>query len=315
MIRAFCSSICLLLRRVARHDPRVGITGKPADMAPHRDRIMQHGNICTTRCARSGRRYSHYVHTPAPAFLRPSYHLLLLKGARKAIARIWRGLYLCIFSFSFRLQRTAHIRSWQRKMGRVVEENQTERENENGAGHGVGEQCWKPATRGRTSSENDHFIPLHVRSTCLPAKPSWMSLFGGRSPPRHQRPRPPTPRGPHLNQSAQAVVVHIALEAAVVAAGRAGAVGRLEDTQVDEPGAGVELGVDGVDEPGLVLVDRLEDDDAGDIARAHGRHPAQRHGVAVVPHVELEEGDRRLAALADLEGGTRGEGGDAKLVR
>lgn len=57
-------------------------------------------------------------------------------------------------------------------------------------------------------------------------------------------------------------------------AGRWGrrALGRFEDAQVDEPGARVELGVDGVDEPLLrvLLVGvplRLHDYDAGDLLR------------------------------------------------
>lgn len=93
-----------------------------------------------------------------------------------------------------------------------------------------------------------------------------------------------------------------------------------EAADIDEPGARVELGVDGVDQPRVLVAGRrlhgLGDDDAGDELGSAGRDdaaPADEDGVAVVPEVEKLEGDRRLTALASLKGGAGVEGGGTLL--
>lgn len=93
------------------------------------------------------------------------------------------------------------------------------------------------------------------------------------------------------------------------------AVLRVEGAQVHEPGARVEFRVDGLDQPGVVLVDGLEHQDAGDGRGRLLRPPAHGDGQALVPDVELREGDGRLRALALLEGGACAEGCGAELQR
>lgn len=90
-----------------------------------------------------------------------------------------------------------------------------------------------------------------------------------------------------------------------------------EDTEIVEPCAAVELGVDGVDQPWLVLVALVagdfQDDDTGDLllwlngAWSAGL-PSESDKVASVPHVESLEWDVWLRALAGLEGLKAGEG-------
>ena len=92
---------------------------------------------------------------------------------------------------------------------------------------------------------------------------------------------------------------------------------RGEDAEVDEPGARVELGVDGLDEPGLGTGSalRLHDDVAGDDLRALGGAPADHDGaLAGVPEVQDLEGDRGLGALTFLEGLEGVEGGLAEWL-
>jgi hypothetical protein len=69
----------------------------------------------------------------------------------------------------------------------------------------------------------------------------------------------------------------------------AGAASWLEDVKVDEPGAAVELGVDGLDLPAAAGMYGLHDDVARDDLWGLGRAPADDDGVAVVPDVELLE--------------------------
>jgi hypothetical protein len=107
----------------------------------------------------------------------------------------------------------------------------------------------------------------------------------------------------------------------------AGRVGRARETgaggadagfnQVLEPGTGVELAVDGVNQPrvgGAVLVlDDFHADQADDGLGVGDRCgvgglPADDDGVARVPEVEALEVDGRLLALADLELRETGEG-------
>jgi hypothetical protein len=87
--------------------------------------------------------------------------------------------------------------------------------------------------------------------------------------------------------------------------------------QVLEPGAGVELAVDGVDEPrvggGVLVLDDFHADQADDGLGVGdgcgvGGLPADDDGVARVPEVEALEVDGRLLALADLELLEAGEG-------
>jgi hypothetical protein len=104
-----------------------------------------------------------------------------------------------------------------------------------------------------------------------------------------------------------------------------GAAAGGEDAEVVEPGAAVELGVDGLDEPGLLGVRvgvglGLDGDDAGDLllggdGAGGARDPANEDGVAVVPGVEDLEGDWSLTALAGDEGLAGGEGWLAELGR
>lgn len=79
---------------------------------------------------------------------------------------------------------------------------------------------------------------------------------------------------------------------------RRGAVTRLQHLQIHEPGPAVELRVHGVNEPWLFGTERvghrLEHDDAGDGFGRERRAPAQEDGVAVVPDVQLLEGDGGL---------------------
>lgn len=90
--------------------------------------------------------------------------------------------------------------------------------------------------------------------------------------------------------------------------------------EVLEPRAGVELAVDGVDEPGVLGAVGVGDDFHADQAddglglgdgRGVGSQPADDDGVAGVPELEALEVDGRLLALADLEllkaGESRGE--------
>lgn len=86
--------------------------------------------------------------------------------------------------------------------------------------------------------------------------------------------------------------------------------------QVLEPGTGVELAVDGVNEPGLSgavgVGDDLHADQTDDRLGLRdgsgvGSLPADDDGVARVPEVEALEVDGRLLALADLELFTAGE--------
>ncbi len=99
---------------------------------------------------------------------------------------------------------------------------------------------------------------------------------------------------------------------------RARAIPRLEDLQIVQPGTGIELGVDGVDEELLrrlpAIPDGLEDNNTGHLllhrgcrtgARVrHRRAPAESDGFAVMPDIEELEGDIGLATLAHLEIGT-----------
>lgn len=80
--------------------------------------------------------------------------------------------------------------------------------------------------------------------------------------------------------------------------------------EVLEPCGGVELGVDGLDDPWVLVASRglfgLDEDDAGDWARRRdrggvGRFPADGDALAVVLEIELLEVDRGLLALAKLE--------------
>lgn len=76
--------------------------------------------------------------------------------------------------------------------------------------------------------------------------------------------------------------------------GRGRAVGGVEDAEVDEPSARVELGVDGLNLPGVLAaggrLDGLHDNVADDRLGRQGRRPADDDGVAGVPDVELLEG-------------------------
>jgi hypothetical protein len=73
----------------------------------------------------------------------------------------------------------------------------------------------------------------------------------------------------------------------------AGGASRLEDIEVHQPGAAVELAVDGLDEPWLgaarLVWNGLDDDVAGHWLWVLGRAPADDDGVASVPEVELLE--------------------------
>lgn len=94
--------------------------------------------------------------------------------------------------------------------------------------------------------------------------------------------------------------------------------------QVLEPGAGVELAVDGVDEVGLASAvgvgDDFHADQADDGLRRGDRggvggDPADDDGVAGVPEVEALEVDGGLLALADLELFEAGEGRGEEIKR
>ena len=79
------------------------------------------------------------------------------------------------------------------------------------------------------------------------------------------------------------------------------AVGGLDEAKVDQPGTTIELRVGGFNHPFAVLVDSLKNDDAGDLFGLLTAQPPQGDGLAVMPHVQLLEGNGGLRALAGLE--------------
>ena len=112
------------------------------------------------------------------------------------------------------------------------------------------------------------------------------------------------------------------IDASSVASSRQTSASRADTglDQVLEPSTGVELAVDGVDEPWVLGAVGVRDDFQADQAddglglrdgRGVGRQPSDDDGVAGVPEVEALEVDGWLLALADLElleaGESRGE--------
>lgn len=80
--------------------------------------------------------------------------------------------------------------------------------------------------------------------------------------------------------------------------------------EVLEPGSGVEFGIDGLDDPRVLVAggggNDLQEDNSGDGARGWdrgsvGRQPADGDALAVVLEIELLEVDSGLLTLTELE--------------
>ena len=107
--------------------------------------------------------------------------------------------------------------------------------------------------------------------------------------------------------------IRLNAEGALELVGSWGRASWLEEAEVDEPCAAVELRVDGLDVELAINVRGLKNDDTGDLLWALGREPADDDGVTGVPEVEDLEWDRGLSALAGLELIAGSERGRAEL--